>query len=67
MSFLIALFSVGGAPAFEILSVWLVTYGPALQKFVLVCLANEMILRRLDKFDFNVIVALVACASTQRV
>ena len=54
---LIALFGVGGAPAFEILIVWPVTYGPALRKSYEVFLANEVVLRRFDKFDFNVTVS----------
>ena len=36
-----ALFGVGGTPAFEILTAVPVTYGLALQKFVLYRLANE--------------------------
>ena len=36
-----ALFGVGGTPVFEILTAVPVTYGLALQKFVLYCLANE--------------------------
>ena len=36
-----ALFGVGGTLAFEILTAVPVTYGLALRKFVLYCLANE--------------------------
>ena len=50
-----ALFSVSGTPAFEILTAVPVTYGLALQKFVLyVVLPMRMILRHFAKFDFNV-------------
>ena len=45
-----ALFSVGSTPAFEILTTVPVTYGLALQKFMLyVVLPMRMILRRLRK------------------
>ena len=56
-----ALFGVGGTPAFEILTAVPVTYGLALWKFVLcIVLPMRMILRRFEKFDFNVKVAFIS-------
>ena len=56
-----ALFGVGGTPAFEILTAVPVTYGLALQKFMLcIVLPMRMILRCFTKFDFNVKVAFVS-------
>ena len=56
-----ALFDVGGTPAFRILTAVPVTYGLALQKFVLyVVLPMRMILRHFAKFDFNVKVTFIS-------
>ena len=56
-----ALFGVSGTPAFEILTAVPVTYGLALQKFILyVILPMRMILRHFAKFDFNVKVAFIS-------
>ena len=56
-----ALFGVGGTLAFKILTAVPVTYGLALQKFVLcIILPMRMILRRFAKFDFNVKVTFIS-------